>query len=330
MTLEGASPFSQATGTETYVANTIVDFAGAVAKFVKITINSGYGMLPQYGLSEVRFMEIPTSAREPQPADGSTADSANVTLSWRSGREAVSSEIYLGTDPADLALLGTSTGNSIVASALDYSTIYYWSVTEVNDAADPAAYAGSIWSFTTSDYGTVDDFDQYDDFCNRIFFAWEDGLGHNGGEGVPNCDEPASNGNGGGSIVGNATAPFAERAIVNTDSKQSLPLEYDNSFGQSEATLTLDGQDWTASGVQTLSLVFYGQPDNSGQLYVKINNSKVAYDGDAANIGLEQWTEWSVDLSSVAGLQNVTALTIGVDGGSASGLLYIDDIRLNP
>jgi len=330
MTLEGASPFSQATGNATYVANTIVDFAGAVAKFVKITINSGYGMLPQYGLSEVRFMQIPTSAREPQPADGSTTDSANVTLNWRSGREAVSSEVYLGTDAADLALLGTTTGNSIMASALDYSTTYYWSVTEVNDAADPAAYAGTIWSFTTSDYGTVDDFDQYDDFCNRIFFAWEDGLGHSGGEEVPNCDEPASNGNGGGSIVGNATAPFAERSIVNTGSKQSLPFEYDNGFGPSEATLTLDGQDWTASGVQTLSLVFYGQPDNSGQLYVKINNSKVVYGGDVANIGLEQWTEWSIDLTSVAGLQNVTALTIGIDGGSASGLLYIDDIRLNP
>ena len=43
------------------------------------------------------------------------------------------------------------------------------------------AYAGDIWSFITPPYGTVDDFEQYNDDCERIFFAWEDGLGHNGG-----------------------------------------------------------------------------------------------------------------------------------------------------
>ena len=111
--------------------------------------------------------------------------------------------------------------------------------------------------------------------------------------------------------MGNAVAPFAEQTIVNVDSRQSLPLEYDNSFGLSETTLTLAGQDWTTSGVQTLSLFFYGQPDNSGQLYVKINNSKVVYDGD---ITQEQWQQWNIDLRPLAGLQNVTSLTIGVDG----------------
>ena len=142
---------------------------------------------------------------------------------------------------------------------------------------------------------------------------------------------PASNGNGGGSIVGNDVAPFAEKTIVNADSRQSLPLEYDNAFGPSEATLTLAGQDWTANGIQTLSLFFYGQPTRrSGQLYVRINDTKVAYDGDADDITREQWQQWDIDLTSLAGLQNVTTLTIGVDGASAAGTLYIDDIRLYP
>jgi len=251
-------------------------------------------------------------------------------LNWRAGREAASHQVYLGTDAQDLALLGTTTESSLAAGALDYAQTYYWSVTEVNEAETPSSYAGDVWSFSIPDYGIVDDFEQYDNKCSRIFFAWEDGLGHNGGENVDDCDEPASNGNGGGSMVGNDQAPFAEKTIVNVGSKQSLPLDYDNSFGQSETTLTLAGQDWTASGVQTLSLFFYGQLDNSGQLYVKINNSKVLYDGDAADIALEQWQEWIIDLSALGGLQNVTALTIGVDGASAAGKLYIDDIRLNP
>jgi hypothetical protein len=330
MTLENVPQFAQAPGNASYTANTMVDFGGALAKSVKITINSGYGMLPQYGLSEVRFYYIPTFAREPQPADGDTTAGANVVLSWRAGREAAAHQVYLGTDAAALSLVGTANDNSYDAGALDYDTTYYWQIVEVNEAEIPAAHAGPIWSFVTPAFGTVDSFDQYDDNCNRVFFAWEDGLGHNGGTDIDNCDVPPSNGNGGGSIVGNNTAPFAEQGIVYAG-YQSLPFNYDNAFGPSEATLTLDAQDWTASAAQSLSLMFYGEADNSGQLYTKINNSKVVYDGDAGDIQNSQWQPWIIDLSSVGGnLQSVTSLTIGVDGASAAGMLYIDEIRLYP
>ena len=328
--LEGAILLDQATGTANYAANTIVDFGGVLAQAVKITINAGYGMMPQYGLSAVRFLHIPTFAREPEPANGSNVASADVVLGWRSGREAASSEVYLSTDVADLALLGATTGSSMTANGLSYSTTYFWSVTEVNSAEAVTSYAGDVWSFTTPDFGTVDDFDQYDDKCRRIFFAWEDGLGHNGGEELEGCAVPPSNGNGGGSIVGNATAPFAEKTIVNVDSRQSLPLEYDNAFGPSETTLTLARQDWTTCGVRTLSVFFYGQSGNTGQLYVKINSNKVVYSGDAADITQAQWQRWDINLMPLAGLQEVTTLTIGVDGASAAGMLYIDDIRLYP
>jgi hypothetical protein len=155
-------------------------------------------------------------------------------------------------------------------------------------------------------------------------------LGHTRAEELADCAVALSNGNGGAAVVGHAQAPFAERTIVNVDSQQSLPLSYDNSFGPSDTTLRLTGQDWTAGGVQTLSLFFYGQPDNSGQLYVKINNTKLIYNGDAADITAAQWQQWNIDLTSVGGLQNVTTLTIGLDGANAAGMLYVDDIRLHP
>ncbi len=140
-----------------------------------------------------------------------------------------------------------------------------------------------------------------------------------------------SRGNGGGSIVGYAEAPFAEKTIVNVDSTQSLPLGFDNSIGQSETTLRLTGQDWTMRGVQTLSLFFYGRPSRHiGQLYVKINDTKLVYDGDPDNLASEQWQQWNIDLTTLDGLQNVRTLTIGVGGSSAKGTLYIDDIRLYP
>jgi hypothetical protein len=327
--LEGTPPFAQAPGKAGYAHNTTIDFGGAMAQYVKLTVNAGYGMLPQSGLSEVRFLYVPTFAREPQPADAEVTDGVDVVLGWRAGREAASHEVYLGTDSMDLALVQTVHENSAAIGPLDYATTYYWQIVEVNDAETPASNAGDVWSFSTPAYGTVDDFDQYDNDCQRIFFAWEDGLGHNGGEDVDDCDMAPSNGNGGGSIVGNASAPFAERTIVR--SGQSMPLEYDNAFGPSEATLSLDSQDWSAHGIKSLSLYFRGDPGNTGQLYVKINNTKVAYDGLPGALQRPQWLPWNIDLSTVAGnLQSVTSLAIGIEGATASGMLYVDNIRVYP
>ena len=61
--------FGRASGKADYAFNTTIDFGGAAAKFVRITAVSNWGgLLKQYGLSEVRFLYIPVSARQPQPA----------------------------------------------------------------------------------------------------------------------------------------------------------------------------------------------------------------------------------------------------------------------
>jgi len=62
---------------------------------------------------------------------------------------------------------------------------------------------------------------------------------------------------------------------------------------------------------------------------VKLNDSKVVYDGDTADIATLRWKQWNIDLALFgAGLQSVTKLSIGIDGSGASGTLYLDDIRL--
>jgi len=62
---------------------------------------------------------------------------------------------------------------------------------------------------------------------------------------------------------------------------------------------------------------------------VKVDGSKVVYDGDAGDIAKVEWKRWNIDLASLgAGLLNVTKLGIGIDGNGASGKLYLDDIRL--
>jgi hypothetical protein len=196
-------------------------------------------------------------------------------------------------------------------------TTYYWRVDEVNEAAATKSWTGDVWSFTTQPYATVDDFESYtDDEGNRIYEAWVDGYGTSDN----------------GSQVGYAQSPFAETKIVH-GGKQAMPLNYSNTgaIAVSEAVRSLDAQDWTASGIKSLALYFQGAADNGGQLYLKINNTKVPYNGDAADLAKPTWQRWNIDLSAVAGgVSKVTKLTIGVEGAGAKGILYVDDIRLYP
>jgi len=316
-TVLGDVELNQATAMPTYEANTTVAFDGVSAKFVKLTVNSAWGSLPQpqYGLSEVRFFSIPAQAREPQPGDDATDVSVATMLSWRAGREAVSHEVSFGTDPEALPLVDTVDTTSYAPGALDMGATYYWKIDEVNEAEAISTWAGAVWSFSTQAFLVVDDFESYTDDIDAgeaIFLTWIDGY------------EVAAN----GSTVGNIQAPFAETTIVKSGS-QSMPMFYDNSGTSiSEAELAL-AQNWTTSGVKSLAIAFAGAAGNTGQLYVKINGTKVLYDGDPADLARGVWQAWNIDLSTVGGnLSNVTTLAIGIEGAGASGVIYVDDIRL--
>jgi len=330
--LEPVPEFAQGTGEPNYVHDTTVDFGGVQARYVKLTINSNWAEgTKQASLSEVRFFYVPVKAYGPAPAAGATGVAVDGILNWRPGREAVQHDVYLSTDPNAVALVKTVTAHNLGLGSLglQYAKTYYWKVNEVNDAASPRSWEGDVWSFSTPDYGVVDDFESYDDTCHRVFFAWVDGFGYSA---APSCSVAASSGNGTGSTVGNTEAPFAEQTIVH-NGKQSMPVAYDNTtaHGYSEAVRTFDmPQDWTAGGVKTLVLYFYGDPDNgAGQLYVKINGTKVDFKGNAAALTTASWSQWTIDLASLGGLQSVRTLSIGVSG-SGKGTLYIDDILLYP
>ncbi len=319
-TVLGDVVLTQATAVDIYTANTTIDFAGAAVKVVKLIVNSAYGTTGKFGLSEVRFLSIPVQAAEPQPADG-TADVAIVdaTLSWKAGREAATHEVYLSTAPDALTLIDSVGQTTVDPGALDLGTTYYWKVDEVNEAEAIGAWAGDLWSFTTEEFIVVEDFESYTDDIEAgeaIFLTWIDGY------------EVAGN----NSQVGYLEAPFAEETIVHGGG-QSMPLLYDNTGGvtASEATRTFaTAQDWSTNGVRSLTLSFYGTPDNTGDLYVKINNTQIAYSGDPDNIAVNIWYTWNIDLTTVDGIDNVTSLAIGVAGANAVGMLYIDDIRLSP
>ena len=261
--------FNQGSGAAGYAHNTTIDFGGVPARYVRLTAKSNWkGILPQYGLSEVRFFYIPVNARDPQPASGATDLGLDVILGWTAGREAGKHEVYFssdilavrdGTTPA-----ATVTQNRYGPVALDLGTTYYWRIDEVNDIQTLAKWSGDLWSFRTQGFFVVDNFESYDAADNQIWYTWKDGLGY----GSPTAP-PYYPGNGTGSAVGNEnTASFTEEAIVH-GGKQSMPISYNNNkqgaLKYSEATMTLSGQrDWRARGVKELSLWFRGYPGSVG------------------------------------------------------------------
>jgi len=243
----GEFEFARATAKATYAANTAVPFDGLPAKFVRLNVNSGYGPMGQFGLSEVRFMYIPAHAREPQPADGAANVEVNAALAWRSGREAVSHEVYLGTAPDALALAGT-VSSATFTPALEFGSTYYWQVVEVNAADAVTAWTGDVWDFSTQEYASIDGFEAYNDDVEAgtaIFDTWLDGWINDTG-----------------STVGYFNSPFAERSIVHGGS-QSMPLQYDNSGSPfySEAWREFEtAQNWTGNGADRLVLYVRGNP----------------------------------------------------------------------
>jgi hypothetical protein len=318
--------FEQAPGEDGYAHSTVVDFGHQVAKFVKLTVESGWGQLAQSGLSEVRFFYLPTYARDPRPADGAREVAPDVVLSWRSGREAARHEVYVGEGADSLVLAGTSDQAAFGTQDIDLQLgqTYSWVVTEVNDAATPTAWEGEVWALSVVEPLVLDDMESYRDKEGlEIWATWLDGTEFG-------TDDPAN-----GSIVGANPLQNDFRPATGLGRGQSLPIWFDNTTASySEATRFVDNEDWTRHGIESLSLYFRKGAGNTGggQVYVKINDKQVVYE-DPADVPpgwqTDQWIQWIIDLSTVgANLTRVTEIMVGVKGANARGVLYVDDIAL--
>ncbi len=355
-TLGATQEFPKAPGADGYAAGPAIDFGGVTAKHVRITAegNWGGGVVDQYGLSEVRFSYVPVRARNPLPESEATNVPVDTVLSWIPGREAAVHEVYLSTDvravmqgtfdPCSIAVDGAC--RATYDPQLELGRTYYWKVNEANMAETPETWEGETWRFSTPAYLVVDDMLSYGDVDeigqpdSRIWYTWKDGEGWTD-------PEPTYPGNGTGSVVDLNSVPVH-------DTQQSMAFHYSNNgtnlFGTmgkkyySEATALISdlgiGHDWTADGIRSLTLYFYGAPGNATgpteQMYVKLNGAKVPYDGDVNDVTEPSWHEWNIDLAVFGiNLQNVTQISIGfgdeynvVPGGT--GVVVFDDIRLYP
>jgi len=325
-TLAGVPQFGRGTGDPTYTSNTVVEFGGVSAKFVKLTVTSNWGgVAQQVSLSEVRFFYVPVKAREPQPADGATGVTLDAPLTWRPGREATSHQVFFGANSAAVAA-GTAPSvtlaeHSYTPAGMTFGTKYYWKVNEIGDGG---TYEGDLWSFKAQEFAAIDDFDGYtDDEGSRIYQTWIDGV------------TDSANG---GSTVGYMTAPFAERAIIH-GGKQSMPLAYDNTKAPffSEASRTFDSvQNWTVGSATDLCLWTRGTVTEAGAapMYLTVTDSagKSATTTNATAATAADWTRWTIPMSSMGGVNfaKIKKIVVGVGAKGAttggSGLVFVDDI----
>ena len=100
-------------------------------------------------------------ALSPDPADGSLHEDTWVTLSWSPGDYAVSHDVYLGDNFADVdagiedTFRGNQTDTFFIAGfpgfpypdGLVPGTTYYWRIDEVNELDPNSPWKGKVWSF---------------------------------------------------------------------------------------------------------------------------------------------------------------------------------------
>ena len=270
----------------------------------------------------------------------------DVSLIWEPGFYADTHDVYFGTDWDDVNNATTASPVGVVyrdnqepntynpPGTLDFDTVYYWRIDEVNDACDPNGWKGNVWSFKTADFILVDDFEPYNDTTNVLYDTWEDG--------VTNLNSS--------SVIWLSTEPNVRTG------EQALEFLYENSKDWwsghywSEIIREFDtAQDWTSHDTRTLTLYFYGTAGNAAgateEMFVAVEDTDttkavVKYNdyGDANDVKLEEWTEWNIllpDFTNVD-MNNVKIMWIGFGDPTSQptpggdGTVFFDDIRLYP
>ena len=144
--------FGEAEGSDDYDEPTIIKLNGVEAAKVRFDDLQNLGDPDYTGLSEVRFYEVKgPQAMRPQPIDGAMGASPNtISLQWASGTNAVAHNLYFGTEPNSLEMLGKIENEAVARlSGLASNTKYFWRIDEVQ--SDGSVVTGQVWSFNTSE-----------------------------------------------------------------------------------------------------------------------------------------------------------------------------------
>jgi hypothetical protein len=88
----------------------------------------------------------PMKADSPTPIAGATNVSAVSGLTWNAGSGATSHNVYFGLSNPPTLVQADQVGSTYDPGAMQYQTIYFWRIDEVNGTGTTT---GDVWSFTT-------------------------------------------------------------------------------------------------------------------------------------------------------------------------------------
>jgi hypothetical protein len=241
------------------------------------------------------------------PADGATEVPVDVAFSWVEASFATSREVWLGTAGAMEKVDPAPAGTAYAPGNLELGQTYQWRVDQVGPSG---TVPGHVWTFTTANYLDADGFGSLANDA-EIQAAWP----HNIGGGF-------------------------QYVFLGTDGQgnKSMQLNVQNQYEPyfTEVTHTYDSpQDFSAFGVETLSLTFVGRDDNvEHPFYLKLEDTagqslKVEHPFTYA-CQSEIWRQWDIALEEfrAAGvdLSKVAKITIGLGSGEPSAQSLDDDV----
>jgi hypothetical protein len=257
------------------------------------------------------------AAVNPSPAAGATNVPVDTTLSWIEAEFATGRELWLGKAGVMEKVEPAPAGTTCRPGTLEIGQTYQWRIDQVGPSGK---VTGHTWSFETVDCVGVDDFESYAN-DEGVRSVWIDNIAEAG----------------------------VEYVFLATGENNSMRFECQNQYPPyyTEITRTLDSpQDWTAQSVETLSLRFVGEHENtehlmsmrledtSGQSFTVEHPYTHACQSDSWRrwtVALELFSDGGVDLTSVR------KITIGLGDGADSGQvdgdrdhIFIDQMELCP
>jgi hypothetical protein len=293
------------------------------------------------------------NAYNPRPADAATVLTQPLQLSWTAGEWAATTNgqrVYFGTSytqvnnattATPIIYRGAQTGATYNLTNLTtnwYGPLvpdinYYWRIDEVNGAT---TWKGPVWSVTTTEYITIDDFDGYN-HTDELQANWQTAYDTNCGSTV---------GSGGRSLVWDTAGKYMKFTYINDGSREWLFSETKRSYS--------GGTSFTGGGVispshKALRIDYRGTALNAAhpiydRMYVAIEDTAgnvSVYDNPDANAAqVSSWTSWYSKLTDINAVGNTNleaisgfAIGFGVrcnafEPGGGDGNVMFDNIRL--
>ncbi|MFA6175024.1 MAG: LamG-like jellyroll fold domain-containing protein [Phycisphaerae bacterium] len=317
-------PISQFANVNTYIGNGRIYTGYGSSRCIKVQTTATQVIVT----ADINLLK---AAWNPVPATGGTVTpcaDANIVLQWSPGLNAISHDVYGGTNYNDVNDANTSTagifqGNQLLGdetfelnpSAIPVGQTVYWRIDEVGSTTTTK---GNVWSFTRE--ALIESFESYITDAN-LQAVWPNGILQ----------------------IGSTTSPAGGRGL----GTKSMEIDYSTAGAPYETKVTQTfacPRDFTAGAAKSLVLYFHGAKLNVSEVvFVQLsdgtNSARVYYNSGDPNRITEYWNYWQffgVPLSDFAGvnLANITSISIGagdgIAGGGGIGKLYIDDIKVYP